>query len=260
MKTLIFLMITLFTINGFGQTSKQTVEWQNELLNNELLSSEEYKDKILKYDFSPIWTKTGNSSVYGFIGDDYQRLYIKILSVVKDKKNPDTYLISGKSMVKNNICDFSGTIKITKARVYKEVSADIDDEKKSQGITQQGIIFADYRFAENKTQNHSGVFEGILYSAWYRDKKGIQYDDIEIGADGFINNQFAGTWKEYKKETAKTANWGDYRIPLSGELDMGAGEFAPDQKYLKSGWQNYHDAYYGNNKKARQIEERKWWQ
>lgn len=259
MKFFVFLFILLFTISGFGQSNQQITDWQNELLIDERLSGEEYKDKVLRYDFSPLWTKTENSAIFGFIGDDYQRLYIKILSATKDKKNPDTYLIFGKSMVKNNICDFSGTIEITKARVYKQLSTEIDGEYKNKRITQQGIIFADYRFAENKNQQHSGVFEGILYSAWYLDKKGIGYDDIESGADGFTNNQFAGTWKEYNKNTSKTANWGDYRIPLSGELDMGAGEFAPDRKYLKSGWQNYHDAYYGNNAKARKTEERKWW-
>ncbi len=46
----------------------------------------------------------------GFIGLDYQRFYIAFFSSVK--KTPLIYTLKGKTMVKGNICDFQGDIKI----------------------------------------------------------------------------------------------------------------------------------------------------
>lgn len=260
MKRLACIFFLLLSVAVYGQTNSQTVEWETELLNDERLSKSEYKNNIIKHDFGSLWTKTENSSVFGFIGDNYQRLRIKIISAIKDKNNPDTYLVSGKSMVKNNICRFNGTIKIAKARAFQNGSWGVDDEYQNKGIKNLGIVIAEYHFAEDKTQPDSGVFDGILATNWYVDKNGrLQYDDIEAGADGFYNNQFVGTWKSYKTGIVKTANWGDYRIPLSGDLDIGAGEFSPDEKYRRFGWQTFHDAYVKDNRKARQEEIRQWW-
>ena len=255
---LMFFLLPVFDI--YSQTNAQKIKWQNEITANADLYKREYKTSVVKYNFSPLWTKTVNSAVYGFIGDDYQRLRIKILSAAKSKNSPDTYLVSGKSMVKNNVCDFSGTIKITSAKIFKNMHWGVDDEYKNAGIKRQGIILAEYRFAEDKSQTHSGVFQGTLSTGWYIDKNGkLQYDDIESNSDGYRNNQFLGTWKSYKNKSSKNANWGDYRIPFSGDLDIGAGEFSPMDKYLQFGWQIYRDAYFGNDKQARFEEEKIWW-
>jgi hypothetical protein len=260
LKLIANLFLLLLVINVYGQTSDQKKKWENELLKSEELSKTEYKYNITKYDFSPLWTKTENSGVYGFIGDNYQRLRIKIVSATKVKNSSDTYLIVGKSMVKNNICDFTGTIKITKARTYKKLHWGVDDEYKNKGIKKQGIIIAEYNFEEDRKQTHSGVFDGLLSTSWYIDKNGkLKYDDIRFDADGYGNNQFVGTWRGYKSDAVKTANWGDYRIPMSGDFDIGAGEFSPDNKYLQFGWQTYHDANFNNDKQARQEEEKEWW-
>nr|MBP6410083.1 hypothetical protein [Pseudarcicella sp.] len=68
-------------------------------------------------------------------------------------------------------------------------------------------------------------------------------DAISFNSDGFFNNQFIGSWTSYKTNTSKKCNWGDYRIPESGNLDVGAGEFSVDEKYLKNGWKNYSQAF-----------------
>ena len=154
----------LAVISVYGQADDQAIKLRNEVLKNEDLSSKEYKNSLTKYDFGSLWTKTENTAVFGFIGENYQRLRIKIISAVKAKNNPDIYFISGKSMVKNNICDFSGTIKIIKARVYKNMHLGVDDEYKNKGMRKQGIIIAEYNFQEDKTQQHSGIFEGVLSS------------------------------------------------------------------------------------------------
>ncbi|HQU84347.1 MAG TPA: hypothetical protein PKY59_14515 [Pyrinomonadaceae bacterium] len=250
---LLFISTCVFAQNP------QIVQWENQLLNEEGLSKKESKSVYNKYDFSKFWTQTENSSVLGFIGNDYQRIRVKIISAVKDKSNSDIYKISGKSLVKNNLCSFSGTMKISKIRLYDQMRWGVDDEYKNKGIKKQGILIGDYKFAENGC-SAAGIFEGRFASYWYLDKNGkIKYDDIETESDGYSNNQFAGIWKSNSGKTTKICNWGDYRIPLSGDLDIGAGEFSPDEKYLKSGWQNYHDAYFGNNEKARAEENRIWW-
>src|SRR4051812_42837483 len=96
MKLLSWIFLLLFAASIYGQTNGQAADWEKEILSNESYSDAEYKNEILKYDFAPLWTKTENSSVLGFIGDNYQRLRIKIVSARKDKNNPDTYFISGK--------------------------------------------------------------------------------------------------------------------------------------------------------------------
>lgn len=84
-------------------------------------------------------------------------------------------------------------------------------------------------------------------------------------ADGYSNCQYEGTWTSYKTSKTKTCNWGDYRIPNSKDLDNGCGEFIPQEKYAKFGWQNYillftipYDDDYEKN--PIYIEEnREWW-
>ncbi|HEY0658921.1 MAG TPA: hypothetical protein VGD05_10625, partial [Pyrinomonadaceae bacterium] len=103
--------------------------------------------------------------------------------------------------------------------------------------------------------------DGLLVTRWYIDRSGkLKYDNIEKESDSYSNNQFVGIWKTYRGDIIKISNWGDYRIPLSGDLDIGAGEFSPAGKYLQFGWQTYQDAYTDNNKQARQEEEKQWWQ
>jgi hypothetical protein len=259
-KRLTNILFLFLAITTHGQTNTQAINWENEILKDKNLSKKEYRNRITKYDFGALWTNTDNSSVYGFIGDNYQRIRIKIISATKDKNSPDTYTIFGKSMIKNNICQFTGTIKITKARIYKNKHWGVDNEYKNKGIKKQGILIAKYHFSENKPCLFSGIFDGLLLTSWYTDKTGkLKYDDIEKESDSYTNNQFVGTWKTYRGDIVKFSNWGDYRIPLSGDLDIGAGEFSPAEKYLQFGWQTYRDAYIESDKQARQEEERLWW-
>ena len=38
-----------------------------------------------------------------------------------------------------------------------------------------------------------------------------------------------------------TCNWGDFRIPESGRLDGGCGEFIPNEAFYYNGWKTYID-------------------
>ena len=178
---------------------------------------------------------------------------------------PNVYLIYGKSMVKNNICAFHGVISISGIRKYKTMVYGADDEYKSKGIKGQYVILGSYRFSEDSTQAHAGIFKGHLQSNFYLDKSNrVRYDDISMVSDGYTNNQFVGTWTSYKNQLTKRCNWGDFRIPYSGDLDIGAGEFSPggnDGKYLPYGWQSRVDYFTSDSqsKQAKATEEAKWW-
>lgn len=262
MKHISFLFSFLFLLAASvgGQTNNGAVEFENQSLSDERFSTDEYKNEIVKYDLSKLWLASRNANVLGFIGDDFQRLRMKIISITKDKNKPDTYIVTGKSMVKNNINRFGGTITVSKVRAFKKGSWGVDDDYAGQNIKNLGKIIAKYNFAEDKTQPGSGVFEGVLATDWLvKNDSKIYLDDVLSGGDGYTNNQFVGTWKSYKTGAVKTANWGDDRIPMSGDLDIGAGEFAPDEKYRKFGWQNYYDAYFNGNAKAFREEQRQWW-
>jgi len=256
MKHLLHILLLSFSVYINGQDTN----WLDENLSITIPCNPGCIDSLLKYDFSSLWTNTDESSIYGFIGDNYQRIRIKIISVNKDNENPVVYNVIGKSMVKTNISQFTGVIKISQIKIYKTMHWGVDNEYKDKGIKNQGVIIAEYQFAEDSAQTHSGVFKGKLSTWWYIDKIGkIQYDNIQISSDPYSNNQFVGTWTSFQIKATKPCNWGDSRIPNSGDLDIGAGEFSPDDKYLPYGWQTYRDAYINNDKQALQIEQKKWW-
>lgn len=59
--------------------------------NNAPLLLDETGTKMSKYDFSSIWLQR-HDALIGFIGDNYQRFYIKFLSIIK---NPTDSLFHG---------------------------------------------------------------------------------------------------------------------------------------------------------------------
>jgi hypothetical protein len=153
----------------------------------------------------------------GFIGDGYQRFYIHLISMLKEAANPYGYIVSGKSRVKDKICSFKGTVIIKQARLYKEWDC---------AECKQGFADCDMMLYEDKKQESSGVIKGKLKCKFLIDKKyGLRYDAVNLVSDGFAKNQFVGTWTSYKANTSKKCNWGDYRIPDCGDLDIGAGQF-----------------------------------
>lgn len=253
--TLILLLVANIT---FGQTVDRIQ--RSYPLENEL-KAENFIDRYHSFDFSPIWTQTENSLVFGIIGDEHQRIKIRLISVTKNPGNPNEYAVNGKSNVQGTICDFSGKIILAEIKEVQEIEFGVDDEYKDQGIQSQGIIIADYRFEEDPKQYHSGIFEGKLYSKWYLDSDNqIQYDNIEYFSDGYTNNAFVGTWKSHSAEDEKICNWADYRVPIAnGDFDIGAGLFSPSEKYYDQGWENYQRAWLYGDEEAKKTELDEWW-
>ncbi|MBF4483320.1 hypothetical protein [Flavobacterium sp. CSZ] len=199
------------------------------------------KNELLKYnshDFSNLWN-TGDRDVYGVIGDNYQRILIKFISIKRNEKNKAEYIVHGKSNVKSNICDFVGTITIVKIQELKIRKFGVDDEYKNAGIKSQGLVVANYKFVENKNQKNTGEFHGQVQTIFYVDKNNlITYNDIESYRDNYFNNAFVGIWKSNNSGKEKICNWGHYRIPsVNYDFDIGAGEISVSNKYFKNGWE-----------------------
>lgn len=236
MKRIIIILLLISNIS-IGQTLDRIKENFDLEVNYQ---SENVLDKYnsFEYDFSNVWSVTENQNVFGIIGDEHQRISIKLISVFRISNGPFLYNVYGKSKVKDNICEFYGNIIIKEIREVKELHFGVDDEYADKGIKNQGVLIADYEFYESKEQNHSGIFKGTLYSKWYLNSKNeIVYDNIEFISDGYLNNAFVGVWKSYSTGKEKNCTWADYRVPIANrDFDIGAGEFSVSEKYWNKGW------------------------
>jgi hypothetical protein len=227
----------------------------------------DFTTEIKNYDISELLTlekfNVNNDNIIvqrqqplGFIGENYQRFHISFISVIKNPDNPLEYFIYGKTKVKENICIFQGKLTVEKSRLCKESEF---------YKLKQGLLNGNYEFYEDQNQKGSGILKGIFHTFFYINEKGeLKYDALMWGEDNYENNQFEGTWTNYKTGASKKCNWGDYRIPDSKDLDCGAGEFGPNSKYEKFGWENYFLAWIYSSatpgaEEAKNKEKEKWW-
>lgn len=228
------------------------------------------------YNFAPLLlltsqeaTRTGNDAVVGFIGPNYQRLRIKLLSMRQDTLNPARYYLTGKAKVLDQLSSFSGTLVLRQARELRQLApngeaASVAIQQAFMAARREGFVLGDYELRENSGQPKSGVFRGVTRTNWYVDKQNsLHYDYVYGEGDGYCNNQFVGTWTSYTTKKVLRCNWGDYRIPNSGDFDIGAGEFSPADKYLAFGWQDVRDTTFGGDEArsaaARKREAQAWW-
>lgn len=189
-------------------------------------------DKFDKFDFSGILADS-RTKFLGYIGADYHRLHINFSNV--KKASHTKYIVSGEYKISAEARPFNGEIQITKIRKYTNLNYGVDDFMKGK-INAQGIALASYFLKGD------GDFQakGQMLMKWYIDSdKRLAYDDISEDEDMYANNLFCGECKVGKAQI-KPCAWGHYRIPNSGDLDIGAGEFSPSQKYINNGWSDFN--------------------
>ncbi len=197
-------------------------------LNEQLVSDIEYADLGYLWSGSP-----SQDTRLGFVGVNYQRLQIRFLSVIKNYDNPFEYFIYGKSRSAEHVCDLQGSLVIT------EVGR-LEDNDRSDII--RGYAAGDYVMFEDQSCFSAGVYRGSFVTTFYEDEDGtFHYDNLREDAPGFTNNEFTGVWEQYYSDSIQTANWGDHRIPGSGDLDTGSESFYPAAKYQQYGWKEFLD-------------------
>jgi hypothetical protein len=227
-KHLTFLLAVL--LSGYSYCQDIDTDFYDKIKNHDL-SIILAADSILTEDRESSKDKIKRAAPLGFIGDNFQRFYIRFISIIQSPANPYEYLVYGKTMVKDNICVFHGKIVIKESRIHK--SAEMPSYK-------EGVAICDVVLYEDRKQPSTGLIKGQLKTNFIIDDNGqFRYDALMFVADGFSNNQFKGTWTSYKTSASKKCHWGDYRIPDSGDLDVGTGEFAVSEKYIKNGWGGY---------------------
>jgi len=240
MRTIILLLL-FFSTELFAQ---QKEEWIYMLENPKYprfseLKPENFLSKYVEYDFSKLLNP--KSEILGFIGSEYRRIKVSFNSIRKSKTTPNLYFVTGETTVNKNTCDFEGTIIIEQVREFENMHYGVDEMYIDAGMKAQGLIISRYLLSENPQQKHVGIFDGIMTLWWYLDKNNeIQYDDLNTQSDSYKNNQYIGNWTEYGKSNGRLCNWGESRIPFSGDLDIGAGEFFVNPDYRKNGWEDYN--------------------
>ncbi|MBB4035226.1 hypothetical protein GGR21_001115 [Dysgonomonas hofstadii] len=242
MKKSLLFVIFILSLPVNAQDNCNPKAWTDEIILTE--ESKPLPLTALKnYNFSNILMD--NSTCYlGYIGDDYQRFYIYFTEI--EKISATEYSVKGESRVKDNECNFTGIIKISALRKLDQLYYGVDDEMKGQ-VKEQGYIIADFSLQEDKSQSASGEFKGRMVSYWYKDNSNdLLYDDLMADADGYCNNQYLGTWKSYRTGKSKKCAWGQYRIPCSGDLDIGVAEFSVNPDYEDKGWKTINEFDYCN--------------
>lgn len=248
--TLQFLLIFCSIIDCYAQKAA-TVNFFNQIKNYNLSLSLN-ADSIETEGEEGGLRKVKREEILGFIGNHYQRLQIHFNSIIKNPKNPNQYYVFGKTKVYGLIFPFNGVIIIKQAYLYTK--RDIKGYK-------QGFVDCEVTLNENKRQAGSGFIRGKLKSNFEINAKGqFGYDALLLVSDSFSNNEVVGTWTSYQTNELKKCNWGDYRIPNSGNLDSGAGEFYVSEKYLKNGWESYmRERKMLNQEKPEKRQDKNWW-
>ena len=176
---------------------------------------------------------------YGFIGVNRKRLRITFTSIKKSEENKDVYEVEGFSTVMNkNKRTFKGTFTLLSHYRLTEPAFD-EDEPLKKGEA-EGFSTFSYTLKEDENLTATGIFKGEMLVLWYKgiNKKPV-YTELFIQSDGSRNYQFFGTWTSYKTKKTSVASWGEYRIPCSGDFDLGDGDFGPNPKYWQYGWEEF---------------------
>ena len=258
---LLLLFVLRMSLYNTGQARRAAQEGHHK---DETLSAA--NKALLKRNFAPIWTAKklpfeiddmGNArpEPLGYIGEHFQRFQIHFSEARQDKDNPQQYLLTGKTKVKGHVCDFTGIFTVQSIDCGQPFTLDpkrVDGELFGARTLRAGTLKGSYELKQNSAQPPAGVLKGTFTSNFLiNEQGGIDYDFLRMYSDNYCNNQFEGTWTPYGTEDTQVCNWGDYRIPNSRALDMGAGEFSPDDKFLPYGWQTYREA---------QLADKAWWE
>lgn len=177
-----------------------------------------------------------DSSYYGAFGKNYQRIDLIIDSIIKTI-NPSVYSIWGSTILKGKEVNYVGELRIT------SVEQSEYDLYGFQSGSKETTIFANYELIEDKSVSGSGVFNGDFILTIHQNQDGsLDYNTFDWMQDGYSNYIFDGIWLSAKNNKYKTY-FADGKLEV-GDLNVGAGGFVPNEKYVQYGWQSYMDEYF----------------
>ena len=180
MQKILLILSLLMLQNVFAQTANDSIfqkKWIDNLLDDENISTKEFSS--FRYvDYTDLIKTNVSDLPLGYIGENFERFQIIFTSVTKEEFGNETYFNKGKSMVKNNVCDFIGNITITHKSYYK--NAKLLSNLYADTV-KVGLFTGTYRFTEKEdTRPHSGIFSGNFAIRFYICGHSACLDDLTI--------------------------------------------------------------------------------
>ncbi len=212
-------------------TSKQSI-FKPSLLSQLENCYELAPPKYWEKDYHILWK---NQRFEGVIGNDNQRIQMRVLSVEKDASQKGIYKIRGKSKVKNNICNFEGQLDIVQILLLDKGNIDCENPEMSEGI-----LSGKYLLCEDSTQNHVGCFEGEFTTLF--DEVNSKVKSFKGWYDVQGVNDFIGSWTSYGKQQNKYCSWGYLLPPNKGNILYKSYDnevYAFNSLFLDKGWKSY---------------------
>jgi hypothetical protein len=164
----------------------------------------------------------------GNIGNEMQKMGVVFLSTVK--KTDVEYEVTGKSKVKDNICDFKGTVEVQ--------SSGEEFFTHEELVWSEGNISGKFLLKEDRNQSSTGEFEGTFYFQWGGNTNTIF--DIGERHSAEIEVKFDGNWKSYRTGASRRTSWGNSERVLPGGFNDGQ-EYIRAKNYRSIGWGSYFD-------------------
>ncbi len=258
---LLFAIISVLFINDLYSQSNINSEFAKEfnrkLLNN--LKENKYENLDInhfskKYNLSKFFGNMNSEKIYGFIGNELERIKVKVLSVEQVQNTKTTFKISGKTKIAEKITVFNGNISLENIYSFQEK------------ITRHGLVICEFKAELNETGNSSnlGTFIGYYYLILSKIAEDIRYPKA---TPRYLQNYtFAGNWKAKNKNLNLPVLWGENY--LVEELETFYYEITRnkqiDENIIDKNWKSYFDAYTEGVKssiknKALKEEKSIWW-
>ena len=233
--------VLLLIMVSYAQVNTQELLKQYDLSNTVIKPY----NGIISYDMVDYLSSESDEILYsvelrpeplGFRGADFQRFYIHFDTVYKI--SPMVYQVEACSRCKDEIYQVAGRIVIDSVKIRKP-----EGEGAWLGC-ERGSIYAHYEMDASRGSKSVARLFGHSNYEYKRCYDNIRYDAHT--PDGYMNNQYTGKWVWLATGDTLTCNWGDFRIPESGKLDIGSESFFPEEQYDDFGWKSYREAsWYG---------------
>ena len=163
MKLCYLLLVAASLLVGAGPGKlTESEQYRRAALRNPESRPIERLSQYRHYDFAPLLTQEQDATE-GFIGPNCQRLRIRLLSVRRDTADSARYQLTGKTLVRQQLSSFSGTLVLRQVRELRQLAvngeaATAEIQRAFRGARREGFVLADYELRENPSQPANGIF------------------------------------------------------------------------------------------------------